>query len=1307
MQSCDGARRIVQRRRDLIPNQDQDAPAPSAESLQALAEVMGAAGFEAYTEGKALVKRLIPANSQPDLDVVEHQGVIGRAGVDFPAFPTIPNTGFNCKNVPTGYYADLETDCQVFHICDTSRKISFLCPNGTIFSQSHLICDWWFKVDCASAPALYESSAEYYSNEQKKSQRGNQSPTRNPDLQQLGDTNVRTESKQIPSTTERLLRQHQRLHSEGAANTVNVKTPRSFQTLYPEINSDPTQKTQATTMFEKRRKNLVQLIANNFGNLPKRTTLPAFEYSTRRPTPARDFVGIREMQVAAETASFAQNQNRQFLTQDYSKTYRPFPVYTPNLSNGSDKTKTNPTLTTLYDFRDKYLPQSSEEATTKRASLMSYTKSYTETIEKQEPYTRPGISSLKEFLAKEKSKATSATTEMSEITETSTKTNKRNSNTEEKKLTIETKSSFEAVTVKPEVTQEDSDYIETSSSDRIHSHTNKNQRETTESSYQERRERLISKLNLEAFGPTEPTFTASLTEKYYGNLPNRPGLIVPPSLTPKTLHSLAIYYATGLDNFATTTTPEEVEGTTLSFDEYEAMEEGLPALFSQQTVNKYSNLFGNENKNAQLLEDIKLDPNGTYNELAEDLSTQMSQNPLAASPQIRELAQVFTHALSAYLQDPVQFRKVLSDIRPTPPNFGDMLTTDELLYNTEPTTTVNEDDQEILGFSDDHKVRVPIVSLREGKSLKTNLETKDSNDLTTTTTVPTTTEIVTSPSTTTTIRTPFRCCGRISASYTTAAQPKEPSSTPNPFTHTGAAQVNSLSNKFSENVISTTENNYSLQKYGGFQNNLNVLNSTQYGKDVNAGDFKPFNDYTEITNLPSAWGVDATLMPVTNGNIFESKRIKSTIPETTPVYFTETENIELENEEELQRAHSQSFVTPQGNSVRQGKNINLDDSKNNFKRPSENLEAPTTTTMVDTSTAQTTTDLPTTTVKDQTESLPTTAAFSGNIFTSPDSDRTTYQFPTTFENWQNTIVVDPITLNDGLSSTGSDQKGIDLVEQSNSWSLTTSTAAPTEYAETSETTVSSTVAIQLSALSGRAQERYGRLLKDSTTESPQESTTIADTVVEKAKEIMGGMNSTTTEKLMNVMMKTKSKTVKRLILLLIQTCDDDHNSTAEASKKALLEALMAVSQRDMEEVAKEQEATELPSTTASYDYFKTTLFSRRMDSQPLGVESTRRGKSLQFDASAINSLSHSATTESVTTEQNEATTLSPTTESSQRAEKIVVTKTATDDSPKLPAVNWPLAQARVAPQSANPKGSSDTRALELLRSLYTIAARWG
>ncbi|XP_071051097.1 probable cyclin-dependent serine/threonine-protein kinase DDB_G0292550 [Onthophagus taurus] len=93
-------------------------------------------------------------------EFVYYQGVQGRPGIDFPVFARIPRTGFSCKQVPSGYYADLETDCQVFHICNEGSKISFLCPNGTIFQQSDLICEWWFKVNCTNSPNLYEESAE-------------------------------------------------------------------------------------------------------------------------------------------------------------------------------------------------------------------------------------------------------------------------------------------------------------------------------------------------------------------------------------------------------------------------------------------------------------------------------------------------------------------------------------------------------------------------------------------------------------------------------------------------------------------------------------------------------------------------------------------------------------------------------------------------------------------------------------------------------------------------------------------------------------------------------------------------------------------------------------------------------------------------------------------------------------------------------------------------------------------------------------------------------------------------------------------
>ncbi|XP_023311614.1 mucin-5AC-like [Anoplophora glabripennis] len=92
---------------------------------------------------------------------VFYQGVDGTPGVDFPVLSFIPRTTFSCSGIESGYYADLDTDCQVFHICEEGKKISFLCPNGTIFEQADLICEWWYKVNCTNAPSLYQESAEF------------------------------------------------------------------------------------------------------------------------------------------------------------------------------------------------------------------------------------------------------------------------------------------------------------------------------------------------------------------------------------------------------------------------------------------------------------------------------------------------------------------------------------------------------------------------------------------------------------------------------------------------------------------------------------------------------------------------------------------------------------------------------------------------------------------------------------------------------------------------------------------------------------------------------------------------------------------------------------------------------------------------------------------------------------------------------------------------------------------------------------------------------------------------------------------
>ncbi|CAF4840665.1 unnamed protein product [Pieris macdunnoughi] len=1275
--SAEGSRR-AQRRKDS--KNDLYIPAPSAESIQALAEAMGAAGFESYTEGKALVKRLIPSHSQPDLDIVEHQGVIGKAGIDFPALPNIPNTGFNCKNVPTGYYADLETDCQVFHICDTSRKISFLCPNGTIFSQSHLICDWWFKVDCASSPALYESSVEYYSNEQKKSQKVTKSLSKNADLQQIGETNVRAESRRasvnVPSTTERLIRHRQRLSNESPNIHTTKPSSRSYQALF---NINPTQRAQATATFENKRRNLVQLISNDFGNGAVRSTLPTFyDASTHRTTiPAGDYNSIREMQEAAETASFAQNQNRQFLRDYNNKNLRPYPVYSPNLPPQSVKTKSNPSLTTLYDIKPQNGAQYTQEATTKRHTLIPYTKSYVNTInENREPYTRPGVSLLKSFIEKEKNRTVYATTEkIVKATARSGDANNISWNTAPER----NQETFESSTKIPHTTR---DARITASTNRFETYsTIVDALSTTEQPYQERKQRLLNKNNYDISDHTEPTLT-TVSEKYYGDQPNRPGLVIPPSLTPKTLHSLAIYYATAMDNLSTEKPQEDNELTTPAFDDFETMEDGLPNIFSQQTINKYSSLFGHGSNNDELLEEIKLDPNGTYNEIMEDLSFQMSQMPLATSPQIRELAQVFTHALSAYLQDPVQFRKVLSDIRPTPPSFGDMLTATDDPTNTEPTTTINEDDDEILGFSDDHKIRDPSNSIRDPKALKI---ATDYTFETTTTQKPTTMPIYSTTYVPTTPTNPFRCCGRISASYTTAQTPTIPFYSP--------------STRSPKSYERPTTDSYTLSQYGELKNNSDNDSEKPYGYGLIPTGARTISDYTEVTNLPSAWDddvTDSTLQPITNSHqMFESKKIRTTFPEPRPTYVADADSVELENEEELQRAHSQSFVSPQGNSVRQEKQLEVH-NKNFVKQPSFDLEAPTIPD-IDTTTIQATTQSFTTTVKDQTEAYTTTAPVSSSVFTSPGAEKTTYEFqwPTTFDNWQSTII-DPITLNDGLSVYSRDQSVSKLNQQTDN-EVSTTFAPTTTYYTTTEQVPSSTIRTEVTTSNDLGSHREGKALREPTsTEISQDLTTIADTVVEKAKEIMGGMNSTTTQKLMNVMKKTKSKTVKRLILLLVQTCDDDHNSTAEASKKALLEALMAVSQKDMEDIAKE-EATE--TTIPDIDYIQTTQFQRRMDRIPIG---NRSGKSLNIDAKAVNSLSNPTTAESQTKSETTTANIIRTTFPTRRGARKFQARTTPETRAIL--ADRPIAEARIAAQD---KTQSDTRAIELLRSLYTIAAKWG
>ncbi|CAK1593582.1 unnamed protein product [Parnassius mnemosyne] len=105
---------------------------------------------------------------------------------------------FSCENRIYGYYADVDNDCQIFHVClpsltVTGRNItyrwSFICPAETVFNQEVLTCTRsGDAIPCEESPMFYDVNMEFgkVANETKENTKpessGNTSannPTRN------------------------------------------------------------------------------------------------------------------------------------------------------------------------------------------------------------------------------------------------------------------------------------------------------------------------------------------------------------------------------------------------------------------------------------------------------------------------------------------------------------------------------------------------------------------------------------------------------------------------------------------------------------------------------------------------------------------------------------------------------------------------------------------------------------------------------------------------------------------------------------------------------------------------------------------------------------------------------------------------------------------------------------------------------------------------------------------------------------------------------------------------------------------------
>ncbi|CAG9794147.1 unnamed protein product [Diatraea saccharalis] len=77
---------------------------------------------------------------------------------------------FSCENRTYGYYADVDNECQVFHVCLPSQtpsgrnvtyRWSFICPKETIFNQEVLVCTRSRDaIPCEESPMFYDVNME-------------------------------------------------------------------------------------------------------------------------------------------------------------------------------------------------------------------------------------------------------------------------------------------------------------------------------------------------------------------------------------------------------------------------------------------------------------------------------------------------------------------------------------------------------------------------------------------------------------------------------------------------------------------------------------------------------------------------------------------------------------------------------------------------------------------------------------------------------------------------------------------------------------------------------------------------------------------------------------------------------------------------------------------------------------------------------------------------------------------------------------------------------------------------------------------
>ncbi|XP_014482134.1 PREDICTED: mucin-5AC isoform X2 [Dinoponera quadriceps] len=1409
---------------------------------------------------KKIVKRLAPEKNG---EYQVYQGVTGQPGVDYPALTSIPATSFSCRGLRGGYYADLETNCQVFHICDNGRKISFLCPNGTIFQQSQLICDWWFKVDCSKSTELYEQSAEQLAEEERKradarkmksefhrtlvgqqdgyyesaDYDGRQNGRTNPygqEVSAFGPNNVfddryHHQREKSEASGERTTKQSRRYHEAGSnyqAGNHLVDASGKFQDSRPGDQSAYGDAHRANSGREKPRNSKSRgPTRNNLlgSSQPQKATPSYTETTTFRSTTASP---PREFQQFAESAAFVSNRgnrlndgksDRQFYHHSYEQhrledretstvTQReldedsnrvsftpktgapqyPGPTYAPIYK---PRTTTIPAYETTLQYAPTTGFYRQEETTTGEPVTASTDYPTTEsTTYPQTPAsigrvppaanypqqyadatTRPNTESYDTSEAYPSStpyEGTESSPSFRQNSISSTEKPWRSTNVyQQSGSTGKTLSPYDTSftykqgkvlsTLGPYVPFTKNYVYSSTMSSTPRPAITASTYSPTIADYRITTSNLIPKVKSTSRPKDRATYlpetSTALEDRPYAEREHALSMLhslqgleskasekrpaAPTSRNipfgPSTLHSLALYFATAGDDSNETA---EQPGETGSVE--------LPtSILTQHTIASYAELFNLNNALEGNGTESELTAEADDDEVGEDLEIEESEGPLNAArktngTKLRELAQVFTHALSAYLQDPDTFKKVLTEIRPTEPTTtdGGQSADATTFYPTtvEEYSSVTKEKDEVLDFSDDSARR------RKPATTTDRSHTTSHDDYYSTSASQTTRKSVHYPSTTLlppgdSTETTTQVAGGNTFAYEVN----------HVFGTTAASDIRGFDARDSTDLSPVYDNYFpSSEDEDGSRNN----SFQPYGKNVKPADATPISNYVASSTVASyqpplgastsSWGKgsagDKPVQDLTPphyqrfGNVKSFEVSNSIVPSqpTTPLprieptyeaasstvhpfrirYYESTPSPE-------DRQSPESLVTARSSYVK-FRNNRIEGSR----KPAENVA---------TTVATVTSRDVTATVSDVTPYTGTSANTSGESSSLSDDHWTSS--PMVTQLWETTVFVDPRRVNHGLTFSTDDTQppsttdsGVNEPELITGAPSTPSTLPPED--NTGETTTSSPwqwapndnnspVAFTLLPTTFAAENTASPIIatrssvtttitSSVTTDSvsrgtnPPSSSLPPFTVTAgrwnateneamKAQEMFGKLNETSSDTLMRVMKQAdNNETVRQLVLLLINHCNGPRNKTMEQEKEQLLDALLRMPVNEFSS----EESREIVAGISRL-------------SLPIGK------------IRAAGAASSSTTT--TTTRAPRASSVRPTSSepsittfrSSRAGRRFRTTTESTNGFARRSDEDVPADASNSL--SEDETVASDGRALELLRSLYTVAAKWG